>query len=39
MGEVGDRVSDIIFDADKLEGRGRIDHVQQKLKDLEASYN
>jgi tert-butyl alcohol monooxygenase / tert-amyl alcohol desaturase len=39
MGEVGDRVSDIIFDADRLEGRGRIDHVQKKLKDLEALYN
>ena len=39
MGEVGDRVSDIIFDADKYEGRVRIDHVQRKLRVLEASYN
>jgi phenylpropionate dioxygenase-like ring-hydroxylating dioxygenase large terminal subunit len=39
LGEVGDRVSDIIFDADRLSGRERIDHVQKELKELEASYN
>jgi hypothetical protein len=39
MGEVGDKVSDIVFEADKYEGRERIDHIQKKLKDLEASYN
>jgi len=39
LGEVGAKVTDIIFDGDAYEGRDRIDRIQARLKELEAAYN
>lgn len=39
LGDVGSKVSDIIFEGDKLKGRKRIKHIQERLKELEADYS
>ena len=39
LGEVGAKVTDIVFDGDAYEGRDRIDHIQARLKELEAEFN
>ena len=39
LGEVGAKVTDIITDGDEFQGRERLDYIQARLRELEASYN